>query len=97
MKKLLVLLLTSVLLFSCSNGPDSKLPLLALSLTNGSSQNPSQPGESNANVPVFSPIGGFYKESLGQNHRKSQQSFSERILKKHLLEFSARISHVAIT
>lgn len=62
MKKLLVLLLTSVLLFSCSNGPDSKLPLLALSLTNGSSQNPNQPGESNANVPVFSPIGGFYKE-----------------------------------
>lgn len=63
MKKLLVLLLTSVLLFSCSNGPDSKLPLLALSLTNGSSQNPNQPGESNANVPVFSPIGGFYKEA----------------------------------
>lgn len=63
MKKLLVLLLTSVLLFSCSNGPDSKLPLLALSLTNGSSQNPNQPGESNANVPVFSPIGGFYKET----------------------------------
>ena len=62
MKKLLVLLLTSVFLFSCSNGPDSKLPLLALSLTNGSSQNPNQPGESNANVPVFSPIGGFYKE-----------------------------------
>lgn len=63
MKKILALLLSSLFLFGCSNGTESKLPVWALNLSNGSSQNNNNPGGTSSSVPVFSPIGGFYKSA----------------------------------
>lgn len=64
MKKVLAILAFSALLFGCQNDTDSKLPIWLLNPTGTTSSGSNQPssGQVSTNIPVFEPIGGFYKE-----------------------------------